>query len=84
MEQEEQAKGRQGDNGMALAAVLLAMSPIPSLVFISFICSYLCLPILHRIAPPSCTPTWDPSKGASPRVLRLAQWASRPLKSSKV
>jgi hypothetical protein len=41
MEQEEQAKGCQGANGMASAVVLPAMSPFPSLASISFICSYL-------------------------------------------
>jgi hypothetical protein len=76
-EQEKRAKQRQGTNGTALAAVLLAMSTIPSLLFISFICSYLCLPILHQIVPPSHTLAWYPSEGASLRVLRPAQRASR-------
>jgi hypothetical protein len=45
-------KGRQGANGMAPVTALLALSPIPSLAFISFVCTYLHLLILHRIAPP--------------------------------
>ena len=76
-------RGRQGANGMALGTVLPAVSPIPSLMFILFVYSYLCLPILHWIAPPSRTPVWDPSKGAPLRVLRPDQWASRPPKASK-
>ena len=84
MEKEKQEKGWQGTKGMALATVLPAMSPIPSLVFISFICSYLYLLILHRIASPSCTPARDPLEGASLRVLRPAHQDSRPPKAPKV
>jgi hypothetical protein len=60
---EEWAKGQQGPNGMARADVLLAISPIPSLAFISFICNYLCLPILQRIAPPAARQRGTPQKG---------------------
>ena len=84
MEKEKQEKGWQGTKGMALATVLPAMSPIPSLVFISFVCSYSYLPILHRITPPSRTLAWDALERVSLRVLRLAQGASRPSEARKV
>jgi hypothetical protein len=77
-------RGRQGANRTAMAVALPAMSSIPSLMFISLVCSYLYLSILHRITSPSRTLAWDPSKGASLRVLRLAQGASRPLEAPKV
>jgi hypothetical protein len=69
---------------MALATVLPAMSLIPSFVFISFVCSYFCLPILHQIVSPSHTLSQDPSEGALLRVLRPTQGDSRLPEAPKV
>jgi hypothetical protein len=85
MEREDWVKDRQGANGTAPTAVLTAMSSFPSLVSIPFslqVSAYLL--ILHWIIPPHRTTVWGGPEGASPRVLRLAHRASRPLEAPKV
>ena len=73
MEQEEQAKDRQGANGASPAIVLLAMSCFPSLMSIPFslqLSAYLL--ILHQIVLPHRMPVWGPPRRGITEGSRLS------------